>query len=118
MSQTLSAAERIEIERACARIVYAYSRALDLGNMSAAADFFAEHGSFARPMAPDKVIQGREAIRSACIRRPRLLRRDRGSLRTRGRRVENLRAARLDPDEILRCDGSGLNIPDAPDVRL
>ena len=38
MTQTPSAAERIEIERACERIVYAYSRALDLGDMSAAAD--------------------------------------------------------------------------------
>jgi hypothetical protein len=73
MSQTLSAAERIEIERACERIVHAYSRALDLGNMSAAADFFAEHGSFARPMAPDKVIQGREAIRTALLTRPKSL---------------------------------------------
>ncbi len=45
MTQTLSAAERIEIERACERIVYAYSRALDLGDMSAAADLFAENGS-------------------------------------------------------------------------
>ena len=66
MSQALSAAERIEIERACERIVYAYSRALDLGDMSAAADFFAENGSFARPMAPDKVIQGREAFAPPC----------------------------------------------------
>ena len=53
MTQTPSAAERIEIERACERIVHAYSRALDLGDMSAAADFFAENGSMARPMAPD-----------------------------------------------------------------
>jgi SnoaL-like domain len=73
MSQTPSAAERIAIERACERIVYAYSRALDLGDMSAAADFFAEHGSFARPMAPDKVIQGREAIRAALLTRPKTL---------------------------------------------
>src|ERR1700734_4198103 len=73
MSQTLSAAERIEIERACERVVYAYSRALDLGDMSAAADFFAENGSFARPMAPDKVIQGREAIRAALLTRPKTL---------------------------------------------
>jgi hypothetical protein len=73
MTQTLSAADRIEIERACERIVYAYSRALDLGNMSAAADFFAENGSFARPMAPDKIIQGREAIRAALLTRPKAL---------------------------------------------
>ena len=73
MTQTLSAAERVEIERACERIVYAYSRALDLGEMSAAADFFAEHGSFARPMAPDKIIEGRESIRAALLTRPKTL---------------------------------------------
>ena len=73
MTPTLSAAERIEIERACERIVYAYSRALDLGDMSGAADFFAENGSFARPMAPEKVIQGREAIRDALLTRPKTL---------------------------------------------
>ena len=73
MIQAISAAERTEIERACERIVYAYSRALDLGDMSAAADFFAENGSFARPMAPDKVIQGRDAIRAALLTRPKTL---------------------------------------------
>jgi hypothetical protein len=73
MSQSINAAERIEIERACERLVHAYSRALDLGDMSAAADFFAENGSFARPMAPDKVIQGREAIRAALLTRPKTL---------------------------------------------
>ncbi len=71
MSQTPSAAERIEIERACERIIYAYSRALDMGDMGAAADFFAANGSFARPMAPDNVIQGREAIRTALLTRPK-----------------------------------------------
>jgi hypothetical protein len=49
MTEPLSAAERIEIERACERIVYTYSRALDLGDMGAAADCFAENGSMARP---------------------------------------------------------------------
>jgi hypothetical protein len=73
MTQSLSAAERIEIERACERIVYAYSRALDLGDMSAAADFFAENGSFARPMAPENVIKGRESIRAALATRPKTL---------------------------------------------
>ncbi|MGO9930769.1 MAG: nuclear transport factor 2 family protein [Steroidobacteraceae bacterium] len=73
MSQALSAAERIEIERACERIVHAYSRALDLGDMSAAADFFAERGSMARPMTPNQIIQGRENIRAALLTRPRTL---------------------------------------------
>ena len=51
MSEILSPTEHIEIERACERLVYAYSRALDVGDMSAAADFFAENGSMSRPMA-------------------------------------------------------------------
>jgi hypothetical protein len=73
MTQVLSTSERIEIERACERIVYAYSRALDLGDMSAAADFFAENGSMARPMAPNQLIQGRETIRAALLTRPKTL---------------------------------------------
>ncbi len=72
-TETPSAAERLEIERACERIVYAYSRALDLGDLSAAADFFAENGSMARPMAPDQVIQGRETIRASLLTRPKTL---------------------------------------------
>jgi hypothetical protein len=73
MTQVLSFSERIEIERACERIVYAYSRALDLGDMNAAADLFAENGSMARPMAPTQVIQGRESIRAALLTRPKTL---------------------------------------------
>lgn len=71
MAETLSAAERIEIERACERIVYEYSRALDLGDLSAAADFFAENGSMSRPMAPEQVIQGRETLRASLLTRPK-----------------------------------------------
>lgn len=73
MSATLSAAERIEIERACERLILSYSRALDLGDMNAAADCFAEQGTFARPMAPDQVITGREAVRAALLTRPKTL---------------------------------------------
>jgi len=72
-SETLSAAERLEIERACERIVYEYSRALDLGDLSGAADFFAENGSMARPMMPDQVITGRETIRASLLTRPKTL---------------------------------------------
>ncbi len=73
MSETLSTVERIEIERACERLVYAYGRALDLGDMDAAADCFAENGSMARPMTPDQIVQGREAIRTSLRSRPRTL---------------------------------------------
>jgi hypothetical protein len=73
MNTKPNAAECLEIERTCERIIYAYSRALDLGDMSAAADFFAENGSFARPMTPTVVVQGREAIRAALLTRPKTL---------------------------------------------
>jgi hypothetical protein len=73
MTDTLSSAERSEIERSCERMVYAYARALDLGDMSGAADCFAEQGSFARPMTPDQVIHGRESIRAALLTRPKTL---------------------------------------------
>jgi hypothetical protein len=73
MSEPLSTLERIEIERACERLVYGYSRVLDIGDLSAAADFFAENGSMSRPMAPNQVIQGRETIRAALLTRPRSL---------------------------------------------
>lgn len=73
MPESLSAAERIEIERACERLVHVYSRALDLGDMSAAADCFAENGSMARPMMPDAVVQGRESIRASLLTRPKTL---------------------------------------------
>lgn len=71
MPDSLSAAERIEIERACERLVYGYSRVLDIGDLSAAADFFAENGSMSRPMTPDQIIQGREAIRASLLTRPK-----------------------------------------------
>jgi hypothetical protein len=73
MNATPSAAERIGIERACERLILAYARALDLGDMNAAADCFAEQGSFARPMTPDQVISGREAIRASLLTRPKTL---------------------------------------------
>jgi hypothetical protein len=73
MSAILTAAERIEIERACERLILDYSRALDRGDMSAAADCFASDGSFARPMTPDTVVRGREAIRAGLLTRPKPL---------------------------------------------
>jgi hypothetical protein len=73
MPERLSAAERIEIERDCERLVHQYSRALDLGDMSAAADCFAENGSMSRPMMPDAVIEGRETIRASLLTRPKTL---------------------------------------------
>lgn len=73
MSAELSPAERIEIERACERIVYAYSRFMDVGDMNGAADLFAQDGTFARPMTPDQLITGRETIRASLLSRPKTL---------------------------------------------
>lgn len=70
MDNPLSNIDRMEIERACERLVYVYSRALDRGDMNAAADCFALEGTFARPMTPDNLIKGREAIRTALMSRP------------------------------------------------
>jgi hypothetical protein len=44
-----------------------------LADLSGAADYFAENGSLARPMAPDQVIQGRETIRASLLTRPKAL---------------------------------------------
>jgi SnoaL-like domain len=71
MPDALSAAERSEIERACERLVYEYSRALDLGELSAAADCFAANGSMSRPMNPGQIIEGRETIRASLLTRPK-----------------------------------------------
>ena len=73
MSKPISRAEQMEIERACEQLVYAYSRLLDLGDLSGAADLFAESGSMARPMAPDQVVHGRETIRASLLTRPKSL---------------------------------------------
>ena len=70
MSHTLTAAEVTQIERACERLVLVYSRRLDLGDLSGAADCFAVNGSLGRPMTPDAVIEGREAIRAGLMTRP------------------------------------------------
>jgi hypothetical protein len=74
MSNVVGHAERLEIEHACQQLVYAYSRALDLGDLSGAADFFAENGLLARPMTPDQVVHGRESIRASLLTRPPSLR--------------------------------------------
>ena len=73
MSKIVEHAERVAIERACEQLVYTYARLLDLGDLSAAADLFAEHGSMARPMTPNQIVAGREAIRAALLTRPKTL---------------------------------------------
>jgi hypothetical protein len=74
MPDTLSLIERAEIERACERLVNTYGYALDRGDTDAAADCFAEAGTMARPMTPDQIVRGREAIRASLATRPKALR--------------------------------------------
>ena len=73
MPDPLTLIERIEIERACERLVQAYARALDLGDMDAAAHCFAEAGAMARPMTPHQIVRGRDAIRASLATRPKSL---------------------------------------------
>ncbi len=73
MNAALTASERLEIEQACTRLAYIYVRALDSHDADTAADCFALHGSMTRPMQPEQVIEGREAIRASLKSRPRSL---------------------------------------------
>ncbi|MBS0367052.1 MAG: nuclear transport factor 2 family protein [Proteobacteria bacterium] len=71
MDSTLSTSERLEIELACQRIGIAYLHAIDHGDPDAAAECFAEQGVLARPMQPQQLIRGREAIRASLKSRPK-----------------------------------------------
>jgi len=71
MGSALTASERLEIELACQRLGFAYLRALDQGDANAAADCFSEQGTLARPMQPQQLIHGREAIRASLQSRPK-----------------------------------------------
>jgi ketosteroid isomerase-like protein len=73
MAAQLTDVERLQVERACERLVLHYSRLLDLGDMEAAANCFARDATFARPMMPDQLFRGREAIRASLLTRPKSL---------------------------------------------
>jgi len=71
MNSAFTTTERLEIERTCQRLIHAYLRALDGADPDGVADCFAEQGALARPMQPDQIIQGREAIRASMQSRPK-----------------------------------------------
>jgi ketosteroid isomerase-like protein len=73
MNSALPLTARLEIERACEQLIYGYLRALDGGDPDSVAECFAEQGALARPMQPDQIIQGREAIRASMRSRPKAL---------------------------------------------
>jgi hypothetical protein len=71
MNSPLSSLERLEVESACQRLSYEYMRALDGNDWDALASCFAERGVLARPMQPEQLIEGREAIRASMQARPK-----------------------------------------------
>lgn len=71
MNSALSSIERLEIESACQRLSYEYLRALDGNDWDGLASCFVEQGVLARPMQPDQLLQGREAIRASMQARPK-----------------------------------------------
>jgi ketosteroid isomerase-like protein len=73
MPEPLNFFECLEIKTACEHLIYAYMQLLDKGDMDAVADCFVEEGALARPMTPDQLIKGREAIRASLNARPKTL---------------------------------------------
>jgi len=71
MISTLSSLERLEVECTCQRLVYEYLRALDENDWDGVANCFVEQGVLARPMQPDQLLEGREAIRASMQARPK-----------------------------------------------
>jgi uncharacterized protein (TIGR02246 family) len=73
MNPAMSEIERCRAESACQRLIYVYLRALDGGDPDGVADCFVEQGVLARPMQPEQLLQGREAIRASMRARPKTL---------------------------------------------
>jgi hypothetical protein len=71
MNSPLSSLERLEVESACQRLSYEYMRALDGNDWDSLANCFAERGVLARPMQPEQLIEGRDAIRASMQARPK-----------------------------------------------
>src|ERR1700761_8257223 len=71
MNSPPSSLERLEAESACQRLVYEYLRALDSNDWDGLANCFVERGVLARPMQPEQLIEGRDAIRASMQARPK-----------------------------------------------
>jgi SnoaL-like protein len=66
----LSDLEVLTIERACERLIYEFFEAIDLRNDRHLENLFIAEATYARPIEPNTVISGREAIVKAFIARP------------------------------------------------
>jgi hypothetical protein len=58
------------IERACERLINEFFEAIDVRNDGHLANLFISEGVYARPIDPDTLISGRDAIVKAFIARP------------------------------------------------
>jgi hypothetical protein len=66
----LSELEVMLIERACERLITEFFEAVDLRNEAHLDALFTEDATYARPIAPDAIITGRDAIRKSFEVRP------------------------------------------------
>jgi len=66
----LSDLEVLMIERACERLVYEFFEAIDVRNDRHLEHLFTADATYARPIDPNTIISGREAIVKAFIARP------------------------------------------------
>lgn len=57
-------------ERACERLILDYAALVDDADWAAVAALYTATGRMSRPMAPDRFIEGREAILAAFLARP------------------------------------------------
>jgi hypothetical protein len=62
--------ETLLIERACERLITEFFEAVDLRNEAHLDNLFTEDATYARPIAPDTIISGRDAIRKSFEARP------------------------------------------------
>jgi len=62
--------ETMLIERACERLITEFFEAVDLRDEARLDSLFTEDATYARPIAPDAIISGRDAIRKSFEARP------------------------------------------------
>ena len=62
--------ETMLIERTCERLINEFFEAVDLRNEAHLDTLFTEDATYARPITPDTIISGREAIRKSFEARP------------------------------------------------
>ena len=67
---TVSEIEALLIERICKKLIYEFAEAIDQRNDRHLETLFTEDATYSRPIEPNAVISGREAIVNMFIARP------------------------------------------------